>query len=159
MIANGKALILLIDTILNKHAFIKKKDTWYKHTDECICFFTIGKSPYGGKYDHAFGFFLKDLNKAEKEYPVFYKCDLKIGLEFFADTELVKRILDLENQEFQNTEREFLITEMFDLYITPFLDEVGSKEGIKSAVKRYDNLIHYLKIDALNYLNIASPND
>ena len=159
MISNGKALTNFIDTILNGQGFIKKKDTWYKHTEDCICFFTIGKSPYGGYYDHAFGFFLKDINDSGTKYPAFYRCNLKIGLEFFADNELVKRVLNLENLEFKNSEREFLITEMFDLYIIPFLNDVDSKAGVKSAVKKYDDLIYYLDSDAMTYLNLDPPDD
>lgn len=159
MISNGKALIDFIDAILNKHGFVKKKDTWYKHTEDCICFFTMGKSPYGGYYDHAFGFFLKDINKTGKEFPIFYKCDLKINLQFFADYELVKRVLNLENREFKAVEREFLITEMFDLYVIPFLNDVGSKDGVKAAMNKYNNLIYYLKGDAMRYLKLDHPDD
>lgn len=157
MIANGKALFDLIDTILKKEGFIKKKDTWYKPTEDCICFFTIGKSPYGGYYDHAFGFFIKDLNATGQDYPVFYKCNLKIGLDNFADRELVKRVFDLENHEFANTEREFIITEFFELYVVPFLNDVSSKDGIKSAMNKYQDLIYYLDGDARKHLKLKMP--
>ena len=157
MISNGKELLNLIDTLLSKEGYIKKKDTWYKHTDECICFFSIGKSPYGGYYDHAFGFSLKGLNTTGQEYPAYYKCHLKIGLEFFADKELVRRVLDIENGEFKNTEREFIISELFQLYLLPFLNEVSSQESIKLAMSKYDNLIHYLNMDARKLLKLKMP--
>jgi hypothetical protein len=157
MIANGKALFDLIDAILKKEGFIKRKDTWYKHTDDCICFFTIGKSPYGGYYDHAFGFFLKDLNTTGQDFPVFYKCDLKISLEVLADKDLVKRVLNLENQQFANTEREFVINELFELYIVPFLNHVSSKDNIKSAMRKYEDLIYYLNGDARKHMKLKMP--
>ena len=157
MISNGKELLNLIDTLLSKEGYIKKKDTWYKHTDECICFFSIGKSPYSGYYDHAFGFFLKDLNTTGHEYPAYYKCDLKIGLEFLADKELVRRVLDIENREFKNTEREFIISELFELYVVPFLTDVSSKESIKLAMSKYENLIHHLNMDARKRLKLKMP--
>ena len=138
-------------------ALLKKKDAWYKHTEDCICFFTIGKSPYGGYFEDAFGFFLKKLNKTGEEYPVFYKCDLKISLEVLADRDLVKRVFDLENLEFANTEREFILTELFELYVIPFLNEVSSKDGIKSAMTKYQDLIYYLNGEARKCLKLKMP--
>jgi hypothetical protein len=154
MIVNGKALLELIDTILKKEGFIKRKHTWYKHTEECICFFTIDKSPYGGYYDHATGFFIKELNASGQEYPVFYKCDLKIGLDQLTDRDLVKRAFDLENQEFASTEWEFILTELFELYVVPFLNDVSSKDGIRSAMNKHQDLIYYLNGDAREYLKL-----
>lgn len=159
MISNGKALNNFIDLILNQQGYLKKKDTWYKHTDECICFFSIGKSPFGGYYDHTFGFFLKDLNKPGNEFPIYYKCDLKINLDFFIGNEFTRRILDLDNPEFKASEREDIITEMFELYIMPFLEDVSSKEGIKSAVTKYADLIYHLKSDAMSHLNLEPPDE
>lgn len=54
----------------------------------------------------------------------------KIGLNNVADSELVKRVFDLDSHEFANTEREFIITGFFELYVVPFLNDVSSKEGI-----------------------------
>ena len=145
MIANGKALFDFIDIILRKEGYIKKKNTWYRATEECICFFSIGKSPYGGYYDHVMGCFLKQLNTTGKEFPVYYKNDLKFSIDNFVDPEFVRRVLDLENSEFKDDQREFLIKEFFELYVIPFLNDVGSKEGIKAAVCKYEDLIYYIK--------------
>ncbi len=157
MIANGKALFDFINLILKKEGFVKKKNTWYKLTEDCICFFTIGKSPYGGYYEEAFGFFLKDLNTTGQDYPVYYKCNLKIGLSHMVDEEFVKRAFDLENQEFANTEREFIITEFFELYVIPFLNDVSSKDLIVAAMVKYQDLIYYIDGDSRIYLKLKMP--
>jgi hypothetical protein len=154
MIANGKTLFDFIDNILNREGFTKKKDTWYKTTEECICFFSVGKSPYGGYYDHVMGCFLKELNTSGREYPVYYKSDLKFGLDLLADKELVKRVLDLENNEFKENEREFLLKELMEMYLIPFLQDVSTKDGIKAAIKKYEDLIYYIKGDARKFLSI-----
>ncbi len=158
MISNGKDLFDLVDELLKKEGFVKKKGTWYRHSQECICFFYLHKCPYGGYYEHVFGFFIKQLNHTGKEYPVFYKCNLKISLDEFADKELVMRVFNLENQEFINKEREFLITEFFELYILPFLKEVSSSEGIISVMSKYKDLIYYVDGEAMEYLKLKHPN-
>lgn len=154
MIANGKALFDLIDSILKKEGYTKKKDTWYKSTEDCICFFSIEKSPYGGYYDHVMGCFLKELNATGTDYPIYYKSDLRYDLDLLADRELVKRVLDLENNEFAGEEREFLIKELMEVYAIPFLQDISTKEGIRAAVQKYDGLVHHINVNARKLLSI-----
>lgn len=159
MIPNGKELLDFIDSILKKEGFTKKKDTWYKSSEDCICFFTIGKSPYGGYYENVLGCFLKELNDTNAAFPIYYKCDVKFSMELLADQELVKRVLDLENNEFKGEEREFILKELLELYVIPFLQHISSKEGIKLAVKKYDGLIYYIKFEARKLLSIKMPKE
>ncbi len=157
MISNGSELMNLVNTLLLAEGYIKKNDTWYKNSEDCITFLSMGKSPYGGRYEQTFGFFLKDLNETGEEYPVFYKCDLKIELGYFVDSDFVKRVLNLEVKEFPGTEREFIISEWFDLYIIPFLRDVSSKNGIKHAITKYSDLLYYMDADAIMHLGLEIP--
>jgi hypothetical protein len=43
MISKGKELYRFIDTIMIPHGYVRKKDTWYLHSEECICFLSVGK--------------------------------------------------------------------------------------------------------------------
>jgi len=148
MIVNGKSLFNFIDSILEKEGFIKKKDTWYKSYDECICFFSMGKSPYGGYYEHVMGGFLKELNNSGNEFPAYYKSDLKYTLENLADKELIKRTFDLENGEFTEMEREFVINELMEIYVIPFLKDISSKDFIKEALNKYKGLNNRITLKA-----------
>lgn len=138
MIANGKALLSLIDNILKPLGYVKKKDTWYLHTEECILFFTIDKSPYGGQYGEGFGCFLKELEITwnNKETPPYYKSHLRISLLFFVGNEIVYPLFDLENNSFTNDEREKAIVELVEKYAIPFLNGIQSKEGILETYKK-----------------------
>lgn len=146
MISNKKELFDFIDSILKKEGFVKKKDTWYLTTEECICYFHVGKEAYGvGYFSYVTGCFLKELHKNGEEYPVFYKDDLRYDIGKLVDKDLVQRAFHLADNEFKGEEREFIIKEIIELYVIPFLKDVGSKEGIKNAVDKYDELIHWLK--------------
>jgi hypothetical protein len=154
MIANGKALFDHIDSFLKKEGYKKNKDTWYKSTNDCICFFSIGKSAYGGYYEHVMGCFLKELLTTVTDYPLYYKNHLKYSLDLIADSELVKRAFDLENTEFTGEEREFILKELIEVYIIPFLQDVSTKDGIRNAVNKYDGLVNRIKVDARRFLSI-----
>ena len=108
-------------------------------------FFTLQKSPYGGYYENLMGCFLKELNTTGKEYPAFNKNDLGYCIENFVDKELVRSVFDLKNCEFEEYQREFYINEFFELYVLPFLNDVSTKEGIKQAITKYEDLIYYVK--------------
>jgi len=128
MISNQKELYAHIDKILKPYGYIRKKETWYLHTEECICFLTIGKSPFGGRYDNVMGCFLKELYDSTDMFPKYYKNDLKFGIGDIANKELVKKVLDLENRDFIDTAREETIKDLIENYIIPFLKDVSTKE-------------------------------
>ena len=67
MLNNSKELYIFLDELFMPHGFFRKKDTYYFSSDECICFFSIGKSSLGGHYDHVMGCFLKELMKQKKD--------------------------------------------------------------------------------------------
>lgn len=154
MIANQKALFLLIEETLEPHGYIKKKDTWYLHTLECICFFTLGKSPFAGRYEDLLGCFVKDINKGIGDFPVFYKKNLGYGLDSFIGKEEGRRIFDLENTSYIENQRELRIQEIMEDYAIPFLSDIGSISGIRKAIKKYQNLKYDIDVDLQEYLKI-----
>lgn len=157
MIANGKDLYNLIDSLLKPHNYVRKKDTWYLHTTECICFLSIVKSKFSGAYDHVMGCFLKELYKGKEEFPKYFKNHLKFGIDNFVDKEQVKRVFDLENTEFTGNEREEIIRGYIEKYVIPFLNDVSSKHNIKKAVEKYKDLIYWLDGDLRIKLKLRMP--
>lgn len=155
MIANGKDLYNLIDSLLKPKGFVRKKDTYYLHTSECLCFFSIGKSPFGGHYDHVMGCFLREILKLKDEFPKYYKNHLKFNIADIASKEIVKRAFDLENKEFVKDEREIIIKDLIKNCVIPFLSDVSSVKGIMKALKKYKDLKYYVVSDLQDYLGIT----
>lgn len=155
MINNQKDLYGFIDSIMKQKGFMKKKDTWYLHTDECICFLNIGKSPYGGYYGDVIGCFLKEIYQDECEFPSYYKCNLKYYLEnLTGERDLVNQVLDLENKSFTKNEREIVLKDLIENYALPFLEEISTKQGIKNASKKYKGLTNRMNMDIKKALSI-----
>ena len=157
MIANEKSLFDFVDSILKKKGFVKKKNTWYWSTDECICFFSIGKSPYGGLYEDVMGCFLKELNDTGKEFPELHKSHLRYTIEELVDKDLVKSVFNLENHEFKGDEREFMIKELIEIYVIPFIEDVNTKQNIKAAIAKYSDLVYWIDTDLRKKLSIKTP--
>jgi len=155
MISNGKELFTLLDNLLKPHGFIRKKDTWYLHTPECICFFSIGKSQFGGHYDHVMGCFLKEIHDDLEEYPKYYKNDLKYGLDDLADKQTVKEVLDFQNSKFVQNQREIILKDLIENHAVPFLKDISSKEGIKDSIKKYKGLFNRTKGRLIENLGIS----
>lgn len=156
MISNQKTLFDFIDNIMKPFGFIKKKDTWYQHTNECICFLCVGKSPYGGYYGEVLGCFLKEINQEKEEYPKYYKCNLKYGIsDIIENKDLIKKVFNLENNDFENeNEREIILKDLFENYALPFLKDISTKEGIKIALKKYKGLIIWMDVEMKKALSI-----
>jgi len=140
MISNRKKLYNFIDAILKPLGYRRKKDTWYLHTDDCICFLSICKSPFGGYYEDVMGCFLKEIYDEQDEFPRYYKHNLVYGIDNVAGNEIVRRAFDLEKGEFINNEREEIIKDLIENYVVPFLKDVSTKAGIINAVKKYKGL-------------------
>ena len=157
MVSNGKDLYKLLDQIFEFYGYIRKKDTYYIYTAECICFFSIGKSSLGGHYDHVMGCFLKEIIKEKEEFPMYNKNHLKYSLRELADKALVKRIFDLEDKSFMDEQRERIIRELIEKKAIEFLNDVSSKAGIIRAVSKYRDLIYYIKGDLFTHLNLSLP--
>lgn len=154
MISNGKELYNFIDNLLKLYGYIRKKDTWYLHTIECICFFTLEKSPYGsGYYGHVMGCFLKEIYKEKEDFPKYYKNHLSYHISEIVGQELVKRAFCFENQ-FVDNEREVLIESLIQNCAIIFLKDVSTKEGIRNALNKYDKLQYNMKLTLKAALNI-----
>lgn len=145
MINNGKELFNFIDSLLKPHGFVKEKETWYLFTNECVCFFSMEKSSYSGRYGHVMGCFLNEISEGIEKFPKYYKNDLKSSLFNFVGKELSIKVFDLENGVYSNNERENIITELFETYIIPFLMDISSKEKIKNALTKHEHLKFYMK--------------
>lgn len=154
MIVNGSQLYKALDRLLLPNGFVKRGDTYYYCTSECICFFSIGKSPYGGQYDHVMGCFLKKINEEKGPFPKFNKSHLQYSLREMTDKELVKNVFDLEANIYNGNERELLIADLLMNYVIPFIKDVGSEKGIKIAINKYSGLKNRVKAKLWDYLEL-----
>lgn len=145
----------LLGRLLIPHGFVKKKDTWYLYTPECISFISFGKSPYSGRYEHVMGCFVLAINEGINEYPKFNMNNLAYNLEDFVGREEVRRIFNLENTEFKKDEREVLIGGMIEKLAIPFLKEISSIAGIRGALKKHEDLQYHMKAELREYLGIV----
>lgn len=156
MINNEKELFALVDLVLKPHGYIKKKDTWYLRTDECICFFIIRKSDFGGKYEPAMGCFLKDLiETSSTKYPPHFKNHLIYSLEYFVDKGIINRTFDLDSKNFIKDDREIAIKDLIEKYVLSFLEDVSSKDGILNSLNKYNMLKYWIRLPLKNVLGIA----
>lgn len=160
MLNNTKELYTLLDTLFLPYGFIRMKDTYYYSTDECICFFSIGKSQLGaGRYDHVMGCFFKAIMNKKEDFPVYYKNHLKYSLRELANMKLVKQVFDFENHTYKGNEREKIIERLIEKKAIPFLKKISTKDGILEAVDEYKDLKYRITGDLAEYLNIAYPED
>lgn len=154
MISNGRELYDFIDKIIKPLGFIRKKNTWYLHTSDCICFLVIEKSPYGGYYEDLLGCFLKEIYDEWDEFPKYYKNNLKYGISDLTKEEIVRKAFDLEKEKFDDDEREMLIKDLIENYAILFLNDVSTKEGIKHAVQKYKGLKNRMDLKIKKALSI-----
>ncbi|MBX3254198.1 MAG: DUF4304 domain-containing protein [Chitinophagaceae bacterium] len=158
MIANQKSLYEFVDRTLKPHGFIKKKDTWYLHTKECICFLVITKSPFAGRYEDLMGAFLKEMN-TDGDFPKYEKGHLKYSFKDIIASKKVKQILDLENNQFKGEEREEAIKNILENYAIPFLQKISTKQGIINAINEYEDLIYRVRTSLKERLGIQDEED
>jgi len=155
MINNQKDLYDFIDKIMKPNGFVKKKDTWYFHSDECITFLCIGKSPYGGYYGEVLGCFLKEIYIDKEAFPKYHKCNLKYGIaKIISNKDLIKKVFDLENNEFKVNEREVILKELIENYALPFLKDISTKDCIKIALHKYRGLTTWMDAEMKKALSV-----
>lgn len=144
MISNKKDFENIIDSLLKPYGFKKKGDTWYLETEECICFFSFGKSDLG-KLEHVMGSFLKEIMQEKTSYPKYYDAHLKYSLNFFDDINIDKTIFRIENKVYEAS-REESLKHLIAHHAIPFLIDVSTKEGIKRAVYKYPELKYWMLV-------------
>lgn len=154
MIGNEKELVITLDGLFKNHGFIRKRTCWYRTTEECISFFDIGKSPFGGQYEHVLGCFVKPLINSEKEFPEYYKAHLKFSIAQLGANSCSLQAFDLEDQHYQSNEREVILSNLITEYALPFLELISSKKGILEAVNRYPKLRYWINLSLKEHLKI-----
>jgi hypothetical protein len=158
VIGNGKELRTFIDNLLKPHGFIRMKDTWYLNTDECICFLVVSKSIYGGRFESGVGCFYKKVFKGEELYPVYYKSNLRYGIDDLVGghigDDIVKKAFSFRHQDFTGQQREEIVANLIENYVILFLLLITTGDGIKKAVKKYRSLKNRIDGETLEALSI-----
>ena len=79
---------------------------------------------------------------------------MRYSLSQLAGQELLRRLLDLENEEFTANEREVLLKEVMVKHGIPFLKKLSTKAGIKEAAEDHKGFRHRIQGTALDLLSM-----
>lgn len=154
MISNQKELYTFLDKVLAPYGYKRKVDAWYLENKECICFISVVKSDYSGRYSDSIGAFAKGALETVEKYPKCFKGHLKYNIGDIAENDSTEKAFDLENKDFVAMEREQLLKQLIEKYAIPFLEDVSTEEGIRIALNKYKGLPNRTKLSLKKYLGI-----
>ncbi|RXK59189.1 hypothetical protein ESA94_13695 [Lacibacter luteus] len=154
MIVNKKELYETVDELMSAEGYVRKKETYYKHNDQTITIFVLGKSEFSGKYETMLGCFYKELLNEDTPYPKSHKRHLHWGPDDLADKDMVNNAFNLDHVGFNSNEREKQIEGIINDYVLPFLKGIETAEGIHNTIKKYPLLIHTTRLDLRNKLGL-----
>ncbi len=63
-------------------------------------------------------------------------------------------MFSLNNSDYENDEREVIITEIVAKYALPFLQDISTKKGLVDAVGKYKGLEHWMNVKMKKALSI-----
>ena len=129
----------IVDNELKSQGFIKKGNSWYSSTNECIVLLNLQHSNFSSFYYVNLGSFLRKRNYDEK-YPKETECHIRTRVPYGVnDDESYHEILDLTT-DISDEKRELLLIDMIHKYCLPTLLKLSSIEGIKKLYKERPNL-------------------
>ena len=106
---------------------------WYKHGPDAILVVNLQKSLYGPQYYINLATWLKQFG--ENEAPKEYQCHLRVRATSLPTdkAEALGRALNLEDESMNSEQREAFIAEFMRQEAIPFLESLGTWEGIRAA--------------------------
>lgn len=152
MINSVKDFQDIVNSLLMPLGFVKKKNTWYFETDDCICFFYLGTSRSVG-IGEMMGCFLKEIMEVEEKFPLCSGAHLRYSLEYYENPEFDSTILRLDKPVFDAVREDELKRAIVNFAI-PFLDAISTREGITETAKKIPRLKHYMFGDFRKALGI-----
>ena len=129
----------VVDKELKSQGFIKKGNSWYSSTNECIVLLNLQHSNFSSFYYINLCSFLRKRNYDEK-YPKETECHIRTRVPNSGeDGENYLEILDLTTLV-SDEKRELLLIDMIHKYCLPYLLKLSSIEGIKELYKEEPSL-------------------
>lgn len=123
----------LITKYLQKEGYKRKGNRWFKPTEECKLIIHLQKAPWGGETFYI-NLLVQVLDTNESRGLSYWDIDRRLSI--FEDDRpyYLKDLLNLEsdiNDEYRENEIRRVLLEI----VVPWLDALGSLEGIRRALK------------------------
>jgi hypothetical protein len=105
------------------------------------------------------GCFVKRVYLENESFPKFNLASVKYGLTNITDRKFVRKAFNLEDQTFKDDEREVQLKGLIENFAIPFLLEISTEDGIREAVKKYDDLKYMIDLDTKAALAMEVEDD
>jgi hypothetical protein len=124
----------IFNQILKNKGFVKKGNTWYNSTNECVVLLNLQHSNFSSLYYINLAFFIRKHNYEEK-YPRESICHIRMRTpEIGENGENYSELLDLETSISDEKRENSLINMIYDCCL-PNLTKLSSIDGIKKLYK------------------------
>ena len=114
--------------------FKARGTSWYKHAPDTLLVVNLQKSLYGPQYYINLAAWVKQLGDAEA--PKEYQCHIRVRATSLptSNAEALGHALNLEDESMDTKQRESFIASFMREDVIPFLQSLGTWEGIRAAV-------------------------
>lgn len=119
---------------LRSAGFKARGTSWYKHAPDTLLVVNLQKSLYGPQYYINLAAWVKQLGDAE--FPKEYQCHIRVRATSLPTNseETLGHALNLEDESMDTEQREAFIARFMREEAIPFLESLGTWEGIRAAV-------------------------
>jgi hypothetical protein len=148
---NKQELYSLINSLLEKNGFVRKKDDWFLESDECVSILGLGKSQWSGQYAIVLSVSVKAISNMK--FPPPHKGHIHgFSLENIASNK--KKLRDALNFEVRMpVEREKTIASAIEKKAIPFLKEISTIKGIKRSIVNVKDLEFHVLLKLREFLS------
>ncbi|WP_052519602.1 DUF4304 domain-containing protein [Archangium violaceum] len=114
--------------------FKARGTSWYKHAPDSLLVVNLQKSLYGPQYYINLAAWVKQLGEAEA--PKEHQCHIRVRATSLptSNAEALGHALNLEDESMDTKQRESFIARFMREDAIPFLQSLGTWEGIRAAV-------------------------
>lgn len=119
---------------LRSAGFKARGTSWYKHAPDTLLVVNLQKSVYGPQHYINLAAWVKQLGDAEA--PKEYQCHIRVRATSLLspNAEALGHALNLEDESMDTEQREAFIARFMREEAIPFLESLGTWEGIRVAV-------------------------
>ena len=121
---------LALEAVLSGEGFFRKKDSWYRRSNEVVEVVNLQKSQYGAQHYLNYALWLTAFGDATS--PKEDKCHIRMRVDIImTDAENFARLLDLE-ADMPSDERRITIAAVLTSEFIPFADQCRSLTGLRA---------------------------
>ncbi|MFE8602761.1 DUF4304 domain-containing protein [Archangium violaceum] len=136
---------------LRKAGFKARTTSWYKHGPDALLVVNLQKSLHGPQHYINLAAWVKQLGEAEA--PKEYQCHIRVRATSLPthNAEALEHALNLDDASMDTEQREAFISRFMREEAIPFLESLGTWEGIRAAVNagKLKKGLLYKEVEAL----------